>query len=118
MGPRSRLIRYRACGKGSHWRTRSKIRFKKRIPPVSQQVYQEFHGEPPSETVIVEKKVHFHKHLASAGELRKLEVRRRVDRGVTTLTRFKGALLAFNEAKNQLFVEGGDQTSIARSVWH
>ena len=76
----------------------------------AQQVYQEFHGEPPSETVIVEKKVHFHKHLASAGELRKLEVRRRVDRGVTTLTRFKGALLAFNEAKNQLFVEGGDQT--------
>ena len=82
----------------------------------AQQVYQEFHGEPPSETVIVEKKVHFHKHLASAGELRKLEVRRRVDRGVTTLTRFKGALLAFNEAKNQLFIEGGDQTDIARSV--
>ena len=76
----------------------------------AQEVYEEFHGEPPSETVIVEKKVHFHKHLASAGELRKLEVRRRVDRGVTTLTRFKGALLAFNEAKNQLFVEGGDQT--------
>ena len=83
---------------------------KKNPSGIAHQVYEEFHGEPPSETVIVEKKVHFHKHLASAGELRKLEVRRRVDRGITTLTRFKGALLAFNEAKNQLFVEGGDQT--------
>ena len=76
----------------------------------AQQAYEEFHGEPPSETVVVEKKVHFHKHLASAGELRRLEVRRKVDRGITTLTRFKGALLAFNEAKSQLFIEGGDQT--------
>ena len=76
----------------------------------AREVYQEFHGEPPSETVTVEKRVHFHKHLAAAGELRKLEVRRKVDRGITTLTRFKGALLAFNEAKNQLFIEGGDQT--------
>ena len=74
--------------------------------------FEQFHGHPPDEEVVVTKKVHFHQHLSGAGELRKLVVRG-IDFGSTgrviTLKRFGGALLAFNESKNQLFVEGGDQ---------
>ena len=85
---------------------------KKNPADVAASVYEEFHGHPPSEEITVVKKVHFHKHLASAGELKRLVIKgvdyQRTGR-VVTLRRFGGALLAFNEAKNQLFVEGGDQ---------
>lgn len=72
--------------------------------------YEEFHGRQPDEVVTIKKKVHFHEHLAGAGQLRALKVRP-IDKGpVRTLEGFgKKCLLAFNEAKNQLFVEGGDQ---------
>lgn len=73
------------------------------------EAYQEFHGHSPDETVEVTKQVHFHKHLAAAGQLRKLVVKG-VDGQLHTISRFDGALLAFNEKKNQLFVEGGDQS--------
>ena len=83
---------------------------RKRNPAAeAEEVYEEFHGQSPAETITVEKQVHFHEHLAAAGELRKLVVKA-VNHQVVTLTRFKGALLCFNEAKNQLFVEGGDQS--------
>ena len=72
-------------------------------------VFEEFHGYPSTELVTVKKKVHHHKHLAAAGELRALKVRG-VDRHPHTIRGFKAALLCFNEAKNQLFVEGGDQS--------
>lgn len=72
-------------------------------------VYEEFHGRPPDETVTIRKERHHHTHLASAGDLKKLVVLG-VDEKVHTITGFKGAILAFNESKNQLFVEGGDQS--------
>jgi hypothetical protein len=75
----------------------------------SEEAYADFHGRPSEETVVVEKQVHYHKHLAAAGKLEKLVVvSRKGDR--VTLSRFKGAVLCFNERRTQLFVEGGDQT--------
>jgi hypothetical protein len=72
--------------------------------------YEDFHGHPSKEVVTVSKKVHHHAHLAAAGELRGLSVRP-IGHGlpVRTIGGLKGAILAFNENKNQLFIEGGDQ---------
>jgi hypothetical protein len=75
----------------------------------SAQAFEDFHGHPSTELVVLTKKVHIHEHLAAAGELRALVVKG-VDGQVHTIKGFKGALLAFNEALNQLFVEGGDQS--------
>ncbi len=73
------------------------------------EVFEEFHGFEPSEVVTVTKKVFYHEHLAAAGKLTHLEVWG-IDEQRHKISGFKGALLAFNEAKNQLFVEGGDQS--------
>jgi hypothetical protein len=72
------------------------------------EVFEEFHGFAPSEVVTVTKEIHYHKHLAAAGKLTSLGVWGVDDIG-HTITGFRGAILAFNEGKNQLFVEGGDQ---------
>ena len=60
--------------------------------------------------MVVERSVHFHEHLAAAGELIGMAVKPR-GHGlpVREITGLKGAILAFNERKNQLFIEGGDQ---------
>jgi hypothetical protein len=71
--------------------------------------YQDFHGRPPEEFVEVSRKVHFHSNLSGAGELKRLVVLAVDGKSVVTLTKFKRAILAFNEKRNQLFVEGGDQ---------
>ena len=73
------------------------------------EVFEEFHGFEPSEVVTVTKKVHYHSQLAAAGNLTHLDVWG-VDGQGHRIKGFKGALLAFNEQKNQLFVEGGDQS--------
>jgi hypothetical protein len=75
----------------------------------SAEAFQEFHGFAPSEVITVTKKLHYHKHLAAAGELISLDVWG-IDEQGHRITGFKGAFLAFNESKNQLFVEGGDQS--------
>jgi hypothetical protein len=77
--------------------------------------FEEFHGYPPTEEVRVTKQRHYHKHLSGAGKLVALEVRG-IDRQTHLVKGFKEALLCFNEAKNQLFVEGGDQ-SLDLSEW-
>ena len=71
-------------------------------------VFEEFHGYAPTEVVTVERQVHVHQHLAAAGKLVGLDVWGVDGRG-HELRRFRGAILAFNEKKNQLFIEGGDQ---------
>jgi len=71
--------------------------------------YEEFHGHPSKEIVTVTKQVHVHEHLASAGELRGMTIKG-IDGRLHEVKGFKKALLAFNESKNQLFVEGGDQS--------
>lgn len=73
------------------------------------EVFEEFHGFAPSEVVTVTKKVFHHEHLAAAGKLTHLEVWG-IDGKGHKISGFKGALLAFNEGKNQLFAEGGDQS--------
>jgi hypothetical protein len=84
-------------------------RWKKRNPAAaSAEVFEEFHGFAPSETITVTKKIHYHKHLAAAGALTHLDVWG-IDGAGHKISGFKGAFLAFNEKKNQLFVEGGDQ---------
>jgi len=72
-------------------------------------VFKEFHGYPSDQIVTVKKEIHHHEHLAAAGELKKLVVKG-VDRQIHSIKGFKGALLAFDERKRQLFVEGGDQS--------
>jgi hypothetical protein len=74
----------------------------------SAEAFEEFHGFAPSEVITVTKKIHYHKHLAAAGKLTHLDVWG-VDETGHKITGFKGSFLAFNEEKNQLFVEGGDQ---------
>ena len=58
--------------------------------------------------VEVKKQIHYHQHLAGAGKLEKIEVRT-APGVVLDLDNFKGAILAFNEKRTQLFIEGGDQ---------
>jgi hypothetical protein len=72
--------------------------------------YKEFHGREADEIITVEEKIHFHRHLAGAGKLRKLVIQCVDKKAKVTLSGFKGAVLAFNEKKNQLFVKGGDQS--------
>ena len=71
-------------------------------------VYEEFHGRPSAEIVTVKEQVHFHEHLATLGELRTLVVEAR-DGAKVTLSKFRKAILCTNEAKNQMFIRGGDQ---------
>jgi hypothetical protein len=70
--------------------------------------YEEFHGRPSEETVVVKREIHYHKHLASLGKLKKLVVVSREGYNVP-IDRFKGAILCENEKGTQLYVEGGDQ---------
>jgi hypothetical protein len=73
------------------------------------EAYEDFHGKPSAELVEVHDPIHYHKHLASAGELKRLVIAPETG-GRVVLSGFKGALLCFNEAGNQLFVRGGDQS--------
>ena len=75
----------------------------------SAEAFEEFHGYPSKELVTVSQKVHRHTHLAAAGDLVGLEVRPIGGGKVRRIEGLDGALLTFNEAKNQLFVSGGDQ---------
>ena len=72
------------------------------------QGFEAFHGHQPDEIVEVVKKVHFHEHLSGAGILKRLVVLG-IDGKKHSIQAFGGALLAFNEQRNQLFIEGGDQ---------
>jgi hypothetical protein len=75
---------------------------------VAAEVFEDFHGFKPAEVVTVSKEVHHHAHLASLGTLVQLDVFGVDERG-HKVTGFKGAILACNEARDQLFIEGGDQ---------
>ncbi len=86
-------------------------RKKKRGNPASAaaEAFEDFHGHASTEVVTVKQKVHHHKHLAAAGELRAITIKG-IDGATHKITKFGGAILAFNEARNQLFVSGGDQS--------
>jgi hypothetical protein len=82
---------------------------KKNPAEAAAEVYEEFHGMPSAEIIEVTRKVHYHEHLAALGKLEALVVRC-LDGYERRLVGFKNAKLCSNEQKNQLFVEGGDQT--------
>jgi hypothetical protein len=84
-------------------------RVKSNPAAVAAEVFEDFHGFEPTEVVTVQKQVHHHAHLASLGILVQLDVWG-VDGKGHKVTGFKGALLACNEGRDQLFIEGGDQT--------
>jgi len=88
---------------------KSALKGKRNPAAASAEAFEEFHGFAPSEVITVTKKIHHHAHLAAAGKLTHLEVWG-VDGKGHKISGFSGALLAFNEQKNQLFVEGGDQS--------
>ena len=93
-----------------------KIREQRNPATAAAEAFTEFHGHEPEELVTIRKTVHSHRHLAGAGELRALVVKPG-GHGLPnrTLKGFKKAVLAFNEAKNQLYIEGGDQALSADS---
>lgn len=72
--------------------------------------FEEFHGYPSDEVVEVTERIHHHAHLSSAGKLGRLLIEPVKGRRFVELKNFDGAILAFNEAKNQLFIVGGDQS--------
>lgn len=72
--------------------------------------FEDFHGRPSEEVITVTRKIHYHAHLAAAGELTALVVIARETGKKVRLEDFGGALLCFNEKRDQLFVEGGDQS--------
>lgn len=74
------------------------------------QAYEDFHGTPSEEVITVSEKVHFHEHLAAAGKLERLVIVPVDKSAPVTLRDFGGAVLAFNEQRNQLFVKGGNQS--------
>lgn len=91
--------------------TRKKNKAKRNPADEAVKGYEDFHGRPPEEFVTVEQSVHFHRNLSGAGELIELCILPRYVRGrVIELTGFKGAILAFNEKRSQLFIKGGDQS--------
>jgi len=71
-------------------------------------VYEQFHGRPSTRETAVRARVHHHMHLAELGSLELLVVDGE-DGYRHRIVGFDGAILASNEEKNQLFIEGGDQ---------
>jgi hypothetical protein len=108
MDLRKKLSRGELAVLRSRWSAGVKRGRKSNPASGSAEAFEEFHGFAPSEVITVTKKVHYHKHLAAAGKLTHLDVWGVDGRG-HKISGFKGAFLAFNETKDQLFVEGGDQ---------
>lgn len=100
-----------SISKSSEWGDKFRVVYEKKRNPAAaaSEAYTDFHGRPSEETVTVKTEVHYHKHLAACGELRKLVVKPVGKLFTVSLSNFKKALLAFNEKRTQLFIEGGDQ---------
>jgi hypothetical protein len=77
----------------------------------AEQGFEDFHGYPSEETVVVKEQIHFHRHLSAAGELEYIVIDTRDGKYRVTVKFKRGeTILAFNEKRNQLFVRGGDQS--------
>jgi hypothetical protein len=72
--------------------------------------YEFFHGRAPAEVIDVTTQIHEHGVLSGIGKLQALVISAVDGSGEVTLSKFRGALLAQNEAGTQLFIEGGDQS--------
>lgn len=74
------------------------------------QVYREFHGRDPEEVITISEKIHVHDKLSGVGVLEFLVIDAVDGKSSVKLSGFKGALLAQDKEKRQLFIEGGDQS--------
>jgi hypothetical protein len=108
-GIKARIVESKSKQGGYEVVWKGKRKGKRNPASASAEVFEDFHGFGPTEVVTVSKEIHHHAHLASLGELVQLDVWG-VDGKGHKVTGFKGALLACNESRDQLFVEGGDQT--------
>lgn len=91
---------------------RKKAAVKRRQNPVGKasQVYREFHGRDPDEVITISERIHVHETLSGVGVLESLTIAAIDGKTSVKLTGFKGALLAQDENKRQLYIEGGDQS--------
>jgi hypothetical protein len=96
-------------GKKGKWHVTADSVRKGNPATASAEAFEEFHGYGPSEVVKVSKERHYHKWVASAGDLVGLQVKPINGGAKRKIEGLGECFLAFNEAKNQLFVEGGDQ---------
>lgn len=75
--------------------------------------YEGFHGRPSEEVIVIDTKIHEHKHVAALGELVALYVIPLSGSFEVKISGFgkgkRGAWLTMNEARTQLFIDGGDQ---------
>jgi hypothetical protein len=79
--------------------------------PASQEAYEGFHGRPSTEEVSVSTPIEYHKYLAAIGDLRKFKILTPDGKYKVVVTFTKPyPILAMNEARTQLFIEGGDQS--------
>lgn len=77
---------------------------------VAEEVYEKFHGRPASKILKITEPVHVHSALSGIGDLKSLTIRHVGGRKKTILDFGRGAVLAQNEKRNQLFIRGGDQS--------
>lgn len=94
---------------------------RRRNPEVeSDAVYESFHGVPPTETVEVEERFHVHGHLGGLGDLVSIQIRIMGGTKEGALATIKApdpnkanendiVLVSSNEARNQMYLVGGDQ---------
>lgn len=81
----------------------------------AREAYEAFHGRPSSELIDIVTPMHEHTVTAGIGDLKKLVVKS-IDGRTVTIKNFGvnqqgiGALLTMNEARTQLFIDGGDQS--------
>ena len=86
----------------------------------SQEAYEGFHGEKPKGSTTVQEREHFHTHVWEIGRLVMLKIQLPSDRrqpGLSSIVEiefeYEGknpARLTANEKRNQMFVDGGDQS--------
>ena len=72
--------------------------------------YEYFHGRPPETIVEIETQVHEHTVFSGIGKLLALEIFAIDGSRIVKVEQFKGALLAQNEKRTQLYIQGGDQS--------
>lgn len=74
------------------------------------ETYEFFHGRPPKEIIEVSIPIEEHTVLSGIGKLIALEIFAIDGRRIVKLEQFQGALLAQNEKRTQLYIEGGNQS--------
>jgi|SRR5579863_1612792 len=74
------------------------------------EVYEQFHGRPPEEVIEVKETIEEHSVLSGIGKLVSLTVSPIGGGKAVKVSDFRGALLAQNEKRTQLFIVGGDQS--------